>query len=114
MNKNSPKQPKKIDYFKELVYTFSNKKSLFSSKKIERFIVFNVFLTLSIVYIVKNIDEMDSMSFIEIVGLWLFYGGYNSLMSLRDKKLHHNQDPVSEYMEDEVIDGTEEDCKKNV
>lgn len=111
MNKNASKQPKKIDYFREFVYTFSNKKSLFSSKKIERFIVFNVFLVLSIVYIIKNIDEMDSMSFIEIVGLWLFYGGYNSLMSLRDKKLSHNQEPLSEHLEEEVVDGSEENCK---
>jgi hypothetical protein len=100
MNKNSPKQPKKIEYFREFIYTFSNRKSLFSSKKIERFIVFNVFLILSVIYIVKNIDEMDSISFIEIVGLWLFYGGYNSLMSLRDKKLSHNQEPISENLED--------------
>ena len=110
MNKNAPKQPKKIDYFREFVYTFSNKKSLFSSKKIERFIVFNVFLVLTIVYVVKNIHEMDSMSFIEIVGLWLFYGGYNSLMSLRDKKLSHNQEPISENLE-EVVDGSEENYK---
>jgi len=106
MVKNSPKQPKKIDYFREFVYTFSDEKSLFSSKKIERFIVFNVFLILSIVYIVKNINVMDSISFIEIVGLWLFYGGYNSLMTLRDKRLPKNQ----EYSEDENID-SDENCK---
>jgi hypothetical protein len=111
MNKNTPKQPKKIDYFREFIYTFSNKKSLFSSKKIERFIVFNVFLVLSVIYIVKNIDEMDSMSFIEIVGLWLFYGGYNSLMSLRDRKLSHNQESLSEHLEDDVSDGSEENFK---
>jgi hypothetical protein len=44
---------------------------------------------------------MDSVSFIEIVGLWLFYGGYNSLMSLRDKRLSHNQNPISEHLEDQ-------------
>lgn len=104
MSKNltkQPKQPKKIDYFKEFIYTFSNEDSLFSSKKIERFIVFNVFLILSIVYIIKNINVMDSISFIEIVGLWLFYGGYNSLMTLRDKRLSKNHEYSGEENSDE-------------
>jgi hypothetical protein len=76
----------KINYFKELILTFSNKKSFFSSKRIERFIVFNVFLVLTVMYVVKNIDDLDSFGFIQIVGLWLAYGGYNSLMNLRDRK----------------------------
>jgi len=76
----------KINYFKELILTFSNKKSFFSSKRIERFIVFNVFLVLTVIYVVKNIDDLDSFGFIQIVGLWLAYGGYNSLMNLRDRK----------------------------
>jgi hypothetical protein len=67
--------------------TFSNNKSMLSSKKIERFIVFNCFLVLTFYYVFINIDEIDARSFIEIIGVWLFYGGYNSFMSLRDKKL---------------------------
>ncbi len=105
MNKKPIKDTNKIDYFKEFVYTFSNRKSLFSSKKIERFIVFNVFLVLTIIYVVKNINTLDSMSFIEIIGVWLFYGGYNSLMNLRDKKLSNNQ--LTSETSSEVIDGSE-------
>lgn len=84
--KETTKPDEKINYFKELILTFSNKKSFFSSKRIERFIAFNVFLVLSVIYIVKNIDDLDSLGFIQIVGLWLAYGGYNSLMNLRDRK----------------------------
>jgi hypothetical protein len=42
---------------------------------------------LTFYYVFINIDEIDARSFIEIIGVWLFYGGYNSFMSLRDKKL---------------------------
>ena len=84
--KQQNKPDDKINYFKELILTFSNKKSFFSSKRIERFIVFNVFLVLTVIYVVKKIDDLDSFGFIQIVGLWLAYGGYNSLMNLRDRK----------------------------
>lgn len=79
-------QKKKVDYKKELIMTFSNQKSLFSSKKIERFVVFITFLVLTVVFIAINIHEMESMEFIEVIGLWLAYGGYNSFMNLKDKK----------------------------
>lgn len=71
----------------EILLTFSNKKSLFSSKKLERFIVFIVFIVLSIIYIVKKMDVLTSMEFIEIIGLWLAYGGYNTYNLHKDKKL---------------------------
>lgn len=91
MQKNKPKQvvkPEgKIDYFKEILYTFSNRKSLFSSKKIERFIVFNVFLSITVYYIFRNISDIKPLEFVQVIGLWLVYGGYNSIMNYRDKKI---------------------------
>lgn len=92
MKENEENKKKDIGFFEEVIMTFSNNKSLLSSKKIERFIVFNSFLVLSIYYIFINIDEIDTRSFIEIIGVWLFYGGYNSFMSLRDKKLGNSTD----------------------
>ena len=90
VKKKSNNSSENINYFKELILTFSNKKSFFSSKRIERFIVFNVFLVLTVIYVVKNIDDLDSFGFIQIVGLWIAYGGYNSLMNLRDRKFEAN------------------------
>jgi len=84
--RNAPKAKEKIDYWHEIVMTFSNRKSLFSSKKIERFIVFWTFLVLTVIYLSKNIHEMDSLEFVEVIGLWLAYGGYNSLLINRTKK----------------------------
>lgn len=67
--------------------TFSNGKSIFSSKKIERFIVFWTFLILTVVYISMNFSRLEAWDMVEITMLWLGYSGYNSLMSLRDRKL---------------------------
>jgi hypothetical protein len=83
---STEKKPKndleKVNYWKEFILTFSNKKSLFSSKKIERAIVFNVFLVITVIYVIKNIHELEPLDLVEITGLWLVYGGYNSVMNL--------------------------------
>lgn len=85
---------KKLDLSKELLMTFSNQKSLLSSKKIERFIIFITFITLTIIYIAKNLHEMDSMEFIEVIGIWLAYGGYNSFMNMKDKTINQSSEPT--------------------
>jgi len=84
------------NFLEEIIMTFSNTKSKLSSKKIERFIVFNVFLVITVYYIFKNVDDLDARSFIEIIGVWLFYGGYNSFMNLRDKKLESQEQSQSD------------------
>jgi hypothetical protein len=86
----------KVSYFKEIVLTLSNKKSLLSSKKIERAIVFITFLTLTIIYLINNIEKLESLELVEITGLWLAYGGYNSAMNYRDRKLEKTTTPEEE------------------
>lgn len=82
------KKPKeKIDYQQEFILTFSNRKSLFSSKKIERFIVFWVFLIMTIVYVSMNIRDMEAWDFVEISALWLIHSGYNALLNIREKRV---------------------------
>ena len=81
----------KIDYWQEFIMTFSTRKSLFSSKKIERFIVFWVFLILTVVYVSMNFDRLEAWDMVEITALWLTYSGYNTLMTLRDKKINGNE-----------------------
>jgi putative ribosome biogenesis GTPase RsgA len=89
---HAPKETERTSYGRELLLTFSNRKSLFSSKKIERFIVFWVFLAITVAYLVRKMDTIDTLGFIEIVGLWLTYGGYNTYISHRENK----QAPVEE------------------
>lgn len=89
---------KKVNLFKELIWTFSDKKSLFSSKKIERAIVFMTFLTLTIIYLINNLHELESLELVEITALWLAYGGYNSAMNYRDKKLDRSTPPEEEVI----------------
>jgi len=81
----------KIDYWQEFIMTFSTRKSLFSSKKIERFIVFWVFLILTIIYVSMNFDRLEAWDMVEITALWLGYNSYNTLMTLRDKKINGNE-----------------------
>jgi hypothetical protein len=95
--KKSKNDLEKVNYWKEFILTFSNKKSLFSSKKIERAIVFNVFLVITVIYLIKNIHELEPLDLVEITGLWLVYGGYNSVMNYRDRKMEkETSDPDSE------------------
>ena len=95
--KKSKNDLEKINYWKEFILTFSNKKSLFIAKKIERAIVFNVFLVITVIYVIKNIHELEPLDLVEITGLWLVYGGYNSVMNYRDRKMEkETSDPDSE------------------
>lgn len=87
----------KINYRRELLLIFSNKKSLFSSKKIERSIVFIVFLVITVIYLIRNIEDLEALDFVQVVGLWLVYGGYNSMMNYRDRKMENGvNDPRAE------------------
>jgi|LauGreDrversion4_2_1035121.scaffolds.fasta_scaffold932780_1 hypothetical protein len=95
MKKSSENTKKETSFADEVILTFSNKKSLLSSKKIERFIVFNVFLVLTILYVWKNIDDLESRDFIEITIVWLAYGGYNSFMNLKDRKMENQSSESS-------------------
>lgn len=92
---------KQLNFFHEFLLTLSDKKSLFSSKKIERFVVFNVFLIITVIYIFKNLQKIEPAELIEVVGIWLAYGGYNTMMNLRDKKMmyENNDNPVDETVE---------------
>jgi len=76
---------KEIGY--QLYLTFSEQPSVLSSKKIERFIVFSVMLGNTIVYLGKNMKTMDATSFMIVIGGWLGYAGYNTLLNFKDKQL---------------------------
>ncbi len=87
---------KKINYVREFVLTFSSEKSLFSSKKIERCIVFITFLILTVMFLLKNMEKISTENLLEILGLWLTYGGYNSMMGYKDKKLDVTADAAKD------------------
>ena len=92
----------KIDYWREFVMTFSNSKSLFSSKKIEKFVAFYVMLIISVYYMISNIGSIKALEFVEIISVWLAYGGYNSAMNFKDKKL--DADVAAAQREDDDTD----------
>jgi hypothetical protein len=81
---------KKIFFFKEFILTLSNKSSLFSSKKIERCIIFNFLFLFTLIYISVNMVKLSSSDFIQIIVVWLSYGGWNTYQTYRDKKFELN------------------------
>ena len=71
---------------KEFLLTFSNQKSLFSSKKIERAIAF-VIVTLLIIFFVRhNFETMTAVDFTIVIAPLVTYMGFNSIMLSKDKK----------------------------
>lgn len=91
--KKKPISVGNINIRKELLLTFSDKKSMLSSKKIERFIIFVFFLTMTAIYMIMNIRTMEAWDFVEITALWLGYGFGSSLVSQRDRRMdiEHNR-----------------------
>lgn len=72
----------------EILNTFSNKKSFFSSKRIERFLIFSLMISLTVLFVVKSIITcaLGATDFIIIIGTWLGYGGWNTTQISKDKK----------------------------
>lgn len=70
----------------EWILTFSNKKSLLSSKRIERFLVFTAMLTLSCAFLIKAIwtCTMTATDLMIVVSLWLGYAGFNTIQVKKD------------------------------
>ena len=102
--KTEKKETEVISVRKELILTLSNQKSLFSSKKLERAVVFYTFIIISVVYIILNIKVLEPFDLLQIVGLWLAYGGYNTYQNYKDKKLFKEETTTTE-----VTDPTDEE-----
>lgn len=83
----------------EWILTFSNKPSLLSSKRIERFLVFTTMLILSCVFLVKAIYTctLSATDLIIVVGAWLGYAGFNTVQGRKDGQNNtgENQPPTS-------------------
>jgi hypothetical protein len=72
----------------EFLLTLSNKKSLLSSKRIERFAVFSIMLASTIGYVITHLIKcsMTSTDLMLVVGGWLSYAGFNTLQIKKDKQ----------------------------
>jgi len=77
----------KIPLIYEWLLTFSNRKSFFSSKRIERFWLFVVALTASAFYLFKGIWNWDltSSDILIVAGMLFGYAGYTMIQTAKDK-----------------------------
>lgn len=77
-----------FDFFKEMSLTFSEQKSLLSSKKIERCIFFSIVCVMVALYFTINIirDKFTTTDLISIMTVLLAYCGYNTRVNSKEKK----------------------------
>jgi hypothetical protein len=82
----------------EVLNTFSNKNSFFSSKRIERFLIFSLMLSLTVFFVIKSIISctLGATDFIIIIGTWLGYGGWNTTQISKDKKIESEKNSNGE------------------
>lgn len=85
-----------ILFWNEVLATFSRDKSYFCSKKIERFISFSLATMIIVVYFilrmccVQCVESIDATSIVWLSGSIYAYGGYNTFMIQKDKKLDND------------------------
>jgi len=72
----------------EWLLTFSNRKSFFSSKRIERFVIFVTMLIATIVYLWKAISActIGATDFMIVISGWLAFAGFNTIQIRKDVK----------------------------
>ena len=73
------------ELIQELISTFSVSKSFFSSKKIERFIIFTNVLIIVNVWCYYHIKNSDVTDMILLISTLLAYGGWNTTQIRKDK-----------------------------
>jgi uncharacterized membrane protein len=77
---------------KELLKTFSSQKSFFSSKRLERFILFNLAIIICLTYIIYTIKHktLSLADILAISGTFFVYAGYNTIMVEKNKNDEKN------------------------
>jgi len=76
-----------VTLFYEWLLTFSNRKSFFSSKRIERFSLFTVGLLAAAFFLFKGIYnwEITSTDVVMVVGMLFGYAGFTMVQTAKDK-----------------------------
>lgn len=75
-----------IYYIQQLILTFSNKESLFSSKRIERFVVFASAIVSYNAYVWTRMSAatFTAAEFMIVTGGFLAYAGFNIIQGQKD------------------------------
>lgn len=75
-----------MNYWQELINTFSNKPGFFSSKRLERFAVFTTMLVASAIWLYQSIFacKLSAGDLMIVVGGWLAYAGFNIVQGKKD------------------------------
>lgn len=69
--------------------------NIISTRKVERAIIFITLLTLTIIYISIKMLDLSTLEFIEILGVWLAYGGFQSHQITRERIAQKNIEEIT-------------------
>lgn len=90
------------DYFKdkkgfwwmllsEITYMFSNKQGLFSSKRVERFVMFTIAMWLIVGYVIRKWNELSVDNVLMLGGFLLGFGAWNAVQLRKDKQAENER-----------------------
>ena len=74
-------------FLKEIILMFSNEKSLLSSKRAERFVMFNIAMWTIIGYVKRNWDTITVDQLSIITGILLVGGAWNAVQIRKDQTM---------------------------
>jgi len=74
----------------EVLSMFSNKTSFFSSKRFERFVMFNIAMWTIIGYVSRNWETMEIGTITAITGILLVGGAWNATQIRKDQTIKPN------------------------
>lgn len=78
-------------FIRNLRATFSNEPSYFSRKRIESFMLFVLAFCTALFYIAHNIEKMDYLEMLAIIGALFVYAGYTMQVIQSEKKRIANE-----------------------
>ena len=78
--------------FKEVFYMFSNKHSTLSSKRCERFVMFNIAMWSIVFFIRQNFGSITTVELCSIISILLFGSGWNAIQIRKDQTLKKEND----------------------
>lgn len=76
----------------ELLLTLSSRKSLLSSKRLERFALFSVSLSMGVIYFYLHIHTITVSEMLMIVGAFMVWAGFNLHKTEAGKKPNGTDD----------------------
>lgn len=101
-------------FFWQILLTFTAQESFFSSKRIERMVIFlnaNIWLDLCVYYLI-NVGKLDYIGSVAVYSVQMVYAGYQTKQIFNDMKVKKEDD--SNTMSTSTVTTTTENSSINI